>query len=73
MYVCDEGELVCPYAAAEGKVAVLGCGKRAAYPDAHVKMFVDIVRANILFNKLCDDNFQWVGGEGAFLEPASIK
>ena len=34
----------------------------------HVKMFVDTVRANILFNKLCDENFQWVGGEDAFVE-----
>ena len=25
----------------------------------HVKMFVDIVRANILFNKLCDENNKW--------------
>jgi len=34
----------------------------------HVKMFVDIVRANILFNKLCDENFDWIGGTDAFLQ-----
>eukprot|EP00597_Dinobryon_sp_UTEXLB2267_P004944 CAMPEP_0170062230 /NCGR_PEP_ID=MMETSP0019_2-20121128/3526_1 /TAXON_ID=98059 /ORGANISM="Dinobryon sp., Strain UTEXLB2267" /LENGTH=155 /DNA_ID=CAMNT_0010268309 /DNA_START=1716 /DNA_END=2183 /DNA_ORIENTATION=+ len=35
----------------------------------HVKMFVDIVRANILFNKLCDENFNWIGGIDKFIEP----
>mmetsp|Transcript_15768 Transcript_15768/g.21668 ORF Transcript_15768/g.21668 Transcript_15768/m.21668 type:complete len:337 (+) Transcript_15768:84-1094(+) len=35
----------------------------------HVKLFVDNARANILFNKLCDENFQWIGGVETFIEP----
>lgn len=33
----------------------------------HVKMWVDIVRAKILFNKLCDDSNKWIGSIEAFL------
>lgn len=33
----------------------------------HVQMWVDIVRANILFNHLCDANNNWVGGVDSFI------
>jgi hypothetical protein len=33
----------------------------------HVKMWVDVVRAQILLNYLCDENNQWVGSAEAFI------
>merc|ERR1719223_495630 len=36
----------------------------------HLKMWVDMVRAKILFNHLCDDDMNWVGGVDAFVEKA---
>lgn len=33
----------------------------------HVKMWVDIVRAKILLNHLCDENNNWVGGIDKFI------
>jgi hypothetical protein len=32
----------------------------------HVKMWVDLVRAQILLNHLCDENYNWVGSADAF-------
>ena len=37
-----------------------------SYNGLHVKMWVDIVRAKILFNHLCDDNNEWVGSVDRF-------
>ena len=33
----------------------------------HVKMWVDMVRANMMLNHLCDQAFNWVGGADRFL------
>ncbi len=33
----------------------------------HVQMWVDIVRAQILLNHLCDENNEWVGGIESFM------
>lgn len=33
----------------------------------HVQMWVDIVRAQIFFNHLCDADWNWIGSEDAFL------
>lgn len=32
----------------------------------HVKMWVDLVRAQIMLNHLCDENNQWVGDVNRF-------
>ena len=33
----------------------------------HVKMWVDLVRAQMLLNHLCDENHNWVGSEQRFV------
>ncbi len=33
----------------------------------HVKMYVDIMRAKMLFNHLCDENMNWIGSSSRFL------
>lgn len=37
-----------------------------SYNGLHVKMWVDIVRAKVLFNHLCDENNEWVGNINRF-------
>ena len=32
----------------------------------HVKMWVDIFRTQVLFNHLCNENYEWVGGSNSF-------
>ena len=37
-----------------------------SFNGLHVKMWVDIVRAKILFNHLCDESMNWVAGIDRF-------
>lgn len=48
--------------------SVLRTPKRceASSDGLHLKMWVDIVRAKILFNHLCDENMNWVGDLNRF-------
>ncbi len=34
----------------------------------HVKLWVDMVRAKILLNHLCDDDWNWIGGDHMFIK-----
>ena len=49
--------------------AVLRTASRCEYSSdgVHVKMFVDKMRARMLFNHLCDHNARWRGGDDVFM------
>lgn len=48
---------------------VLRCPQRceASADGLHVKRYVDAMRAQILFNRICDEEFRWRGHESIFL------
>ena len=57
-----------------GSLLRLGAGevgkeKRRKYSadGVHVKMFVDLMRAKLLFNHLCDENMNWRGSPAMFM------
>ena len=52
---------------------ILRCPTRCnvSADGVHVKMWVDIMRAKVLFNRLCNAKNEWIGDVERFIDPVA--